>query len=120
MLEYLEPHSICLSVEPLLILLLVLFNAGIALSYFVIPFAMLRYFRIGRPPTLVYLFAVFTLGCGGTHVMQVATMYIGGFDYWLETFVCGITFVASVGTAIVLTTQGPQIQEWLKSAVASK
>lgn len=120
MLEYLEPHAICLSPEPLLILLLVIFNAGIALAYFIIPFAMLLYFRVGRPPTMVYLFAVFILGCGGTHVMQVATMYIGGFDYWLETFVCGVTFIASIGTAIVLVTEGPRLQEWLKSALRSK
>ena len=119
MLEYLEPHAICLSPEPILIQMLVLFNAGIALSYFVIPLAMLKYFRVGRPPTLVYLFVAFILGCGATHIMQIATMYIGGLDYWLEALVCGITFIASACTAIVLLSEGKRIQAWLKTALKS-
>jgi hypothetical protein len=117
MLEFLEPHAICLSPEPLLILLLVIFNAGIALAYFIIPIVMLKYFHVGRPPTIIYLFVLFILGCGATHVMQVATMYVGGVDYWLEALVCGVTFIASAATAIVLLTEGSRIQAWLKTAL---
>src|ERR1041385_5259155 len=117
MLEYLAPHAICLSPEPLLILLLVIFNAGIALAYAVIPLALLKYFSVGRPSTLVNLFVLFILGCGLTHAMQVVTMYAGGFSYWLEMLICGITFIASAGTGIVLLTEGKRIQQWLKTSL---
>jgi hypothetical protein len=95
----------------------VIFNAGIALAYGIIPLAMLKYFRIGRPSTIVNLFVLFILGCGATHVMQVVTMYLGGLGYWLEALVCGITFIASAGTAIVLLTEGSRIQRWLKTSL---
>src|ERR1044072_1812154 len=117
MLELLAPHAMCLTPEPILILLLVIFHGGIAVSYFVIPLAMLKYFHVGRPPTLVYLFVAFIMGCGGTHIMQTATMYVGGFDYLLEALICGITFIASAGTAIVLLPEGKRIQAWLRTAL---
>lgn len=104
----LAPHSLCLFAEPSLIVLLVIFNIGIAAAYFVIPMAILLYLRI-RPITLTYLFAVFIFGCGMTHVMQVVTMYFGGMSYWVEAACCGLTFVASACTAIVLAMQGPRI-----------
>jgi hypothetical protein len=106
--NFLAPHAICLSAEPLLISLLVAFNLGIAIAYFIIPIAMLVYFRL-RPMMLTYLFAAFIFGCGLTHVMQVLTMYIGGETYWLEAIACGITVVASSATAIVLMREGPRL-----------
>jgi hypothetical protein len=120
MFSSLIPHSICLSSEPLLIFLSVFFNAGIAVAYFVIPFALFKYFHVGKPSTMVYLFGAFILGCGGTHVMQIVTMYFGGLDYWIEVVVCGITFIASAGTAIVLLTEGPRIQEWLRQMLGQQ
>ena len=107
----------CLSAEPLLIWLLVIFNAGIALAYFIIPVALLAYFKVERPPTIIYLFAAFILGCGATHVMQVVTMYVGGASYWLDTLFCGATFIFSACTAMVLLTQGPSIKRWALSAL---
>jgi hypothetical protein len=101
----------------LLIWLLVIFNAGIALAYFVIPIALLAYLKLGRSSTITYLFAVFIFGCGTTHVMQVVTMYIGGLNYWIEMLVCGATFIASACTAMVLLTQGPRIKLWTREVI---
>lgn len=120
MFSYLEPHAICLSPEPLLIRLLVIFNIGIAFAYFAIPLGILQFMRIGRPHTMTYLFAVFIFGCGLTHVMQVVTMYMGGINYWIEAAVCGMTFIASSATALVLFTQGKQIDSYMRSVIKDK
>ena len=104
----LAPHAFCLIAEPSLIVLLVIFNIGIAAAYFIIPAAILFYLKL-RPITLTYLFAVFIFGCGMTHVMQVVTMYFGGMSYWVEAACCGLTFIASACTAIILAVQGPRI-----------
>lgn len=111
-MDFLEPHAICLTWDPLLIWLLVIFNSGIALAYFIIAGALLTYIKPGRYPTLVYLFAVFIFGCGGTHVMQVVTMYSGGVQYWIEMLICGMTFIVSACTAMVLMTHGSRIKQW--------
>jgi hypothetical protein len=108
MANFLAPHAICLSANPLLIQLLVVFNLGIAIAYFIIPVAMLVYFRL-RPIMLTYLFAIFIFGCGMTHVMQVFTMYLGGIAYWFEALMCGLTVVASACTAAILTIEGPRL-----------
>ena len=107
-MEFLEPHALCLITQPTLIILLVIFNAGIAAAYFILPMAILLYLKV-RPVTISYLFAVFIFGCGMTHVMQVVTMYFGGISYWVEAACCGLTFIASACTAIVLAVQGPRI-----------
>jgi len=120
MFEYLVPHAICLSLEPLLIWLLVIFNGGIALAYFIIPLALLKYLRIIGPSTITYMFAIFILGCGFTHVMQIVTMYIGGISYWVEMLVCGITFIASACTAMVLLTQGQRIMDFRSSLIRNQ
>ena len=115
-MNFLAPHAMCLSPEPLLIWLLVIFNTGIALAYFLIPIALL-YLRLDRSSTITYLFVVFIFGCGTTHLMQVVTMYIGGVNYWIETLVCGATFIASACTAMILFTQGPRIKRWTRDAI---
>lgn len=115
MMMFLEPHAICLSPEPLLIWLLVIFNAGIAAAYFAIPIAMAVYMKFERPPTILYLFMAFILGCGVTHIMQVVTMYVGGLTYWIEMLTCGATFIVSACTAMVLLTQGPRLKHWTRS-----
>ncbi len=82
----------------------------IALSYFVIPFA-LRYFVRRRNDLefswLFLLFGVFILGCGFTHVLAIWTLWHP--IYRFEGMVKVFTAAASVLTALCLTRLMPQL-----------
>jgi hypothetical protein len=101
----LVPHGICLSSSPEIIALIVVADFGIALAYFAIPALMgILLFRYRIPmPTIITLFCVFIAGCGGTHVMDIITMYVGGDWYWIQVAVLIVTAVASLTTSVVLT-----------------
>ena len=107
-MENLAPHAMCLSADPTIIAILVICNAAIAISYFFIPLAMLRYVTI-QPPILLNLFVLFIIGCGMTHVMQVVTMYSGGLPYWMACVACVVPRVVSGCTALLLFVKGPAI-----------
>jgi hypothetical protein len=53
-------------------------------------------------PVMKTLFGVFIIGCGGTYVMDIVTMYLGGNWYWAQVAVSLITAVASLTTSAVL------------------
>jgi hypothetical protein len=98
-----EPHGYCLLWQPGLIWTHVVSDALIAAAYFSIPLALIRFVRrrddivFGR---MIWLFALFILACGTTHVMGVWNLWHG--DYGLEAIVKAITAAASVPTAILL------------------
>ena len=66
-----SPHGICLLWEPELLIVHVVSDAIIALSYFSIPFA-LAYFVFKRRDVefgwMFWAFAIFIMACGFTHV----------------------------------------------------
>jgi hypothetical protein len=73
------PHDICLALSPEIIGEIAFAIFGIALVYFVIPSILaisLRCFRM-PVPAIIALFGVLIAGCGGTHVMEIVTMYLG-------------------------------------------
>jgi PAS domain S-box-containing protein len=82
----------------------------IAFSYFLIPFA-LRYFVRRRNDLefswIVFLFGVFILGCGFTHVLAIWTLWhpIYRFEALIKVFTAG----ASVLTALCLVKIMPQL-----------
>jgi signal transduction histidine kinase len=93
----------CLLWRPGLLLLHILSDALIALSYYSIP-AALAYFAAKRADLrfrwIFLWFGAFILACGTTHIMAIWTVWHP--DYRAEGFVKLFTALASVGAAIVL------------------
>jgi hypothetical protein len=53
-------------------------DSAIALAYFAIPLELVYFMRQRRDlpfPAIVWAFAIFILGCGTTHVMEVVTLW---------------------------------------------
>jgi signal transduction histidine kinase/ActR/RegA family two-component response regulator len=101
--QTLAPHGYCLLWDPRLVWTHVLADALIAAAYFSIPVAILR-FVTGRKDVafswIFWLFALFIVACGTTHLMAIWTLWNA--DYGYEALIKVITAIASVGTAIVL------------------
>ncbi len=83
----LMPHGMCLMWKPELLILHVVSDTLIALSYFSIPFALA--FFVSKRKDLEYrwmfnLFAAFILACGTSHVFDVWTLWRP--DSWLRAW----------------------------------
>ncbi len=97
------PHGYCLLWRPELVWTHVMSDALIALAYFSIPVALIRFIRARRDIQfggIFWLFAIFIMACGTTHVMAIWTLWHG--DYGIEALIKVVTAIASVLTAIVL------------------
>lgn len=106
------PHAVCLLHDPAILAAEVVTNLGIALAYYVIPFALWRFLgRVKDLPfrSVVTMFVVFIFACGTSHLTRVATLFFGGWTYWLDAAVCTVTLIASLGAAIGLLRHGPTI-----------
>ena len=100
--EY-APHGYCLLWRPDLILTHLISDVLIALAYFSIPFALIRFVRQRKDVEfggVFWLFATFILACGMTHVLAAWNLWHG--NYGIEGAVKAITAAASVPTAIIL------------------
>jgi signal transduction histidine kinase len=97
------PHGYCLMWHPGLVWTHVISDALIAAAYFSIPIALVTFVR-KRPDVafgkMFWLFALFILSCGFTHVMGIWNLWHG--DYAAEATIKAITAAASVPTAILL------------------
>ncbi len=97
------PHGYCLLWDPALVWTHIISDALIAAAYFSIPIALVTFVR-RRPDVefgkMFWLFALFILSCGLTHVMGIWNLYNG--DYAAEATIKAITAAASVPTAILL------------------
>ncbi|OQW45853.1 MAG: hybrid sensor histidine kinase/response regulator [Proteobacteria bacterium SG_bin6] len=103
------PHGYCLLWQPGLVWTHVVSDLLIAAAYFTIPIALISFIRRRRDVHfgwMVWLFALFILACGTSHLMQVWNLWHG--DYALEGLVKAITAFASVPTAILLWRLIPQ------------
>ena len=105
----LMPHGYCYLWKPEIVWLHAVSDLIIALSYFTIPVTLVYFVR--RRPDLPFhwmflMFGLFILGCGGTHVMEVWTLWHG--TYRLAGVVKAITAGASVVTAALLVHMMPQ------------
>lgn|GEM_PF-3896834 len=106
------PHAVCLLQDPAIIAIGVVTNLSIAVAYFLIPVALWRFVR--HVPDLPFrsvaiMFLVFILACGTSHLTRVATLFLGGWTYWVDAAVCTVTAVASLGTAFGLARHGREI-----------
>lgn len=97
------PHGYCLLWRPELIWTHVISDALIAAAYFSIPVALVSFVR-RRPDVefgkMFWLFALFILSCGLTHVMGIWNLWNG--DYGVEASIKAVTALASVPTALLL------------------
>ena len=105
----LTPHGFCLLWEPWLIWSFVTGDTATALAYFAIPLALARFVR-ARPDMafkpVFWLFAAFILLCGGTHWLELLTIWVPA--YRLEAIAKLATAAASIGTAVALWRLMPQ------------
>ena len=104
------PHGYCLLWQPSLIWTHVISDALIALAYFSIPIALITIVRRRGDIAfggMFWLFAVFILSCGLTHVMGIWNLWHG--DYGAEAVIKAITAAASVPTAILMWSLLPKV-----------
>ena len=97
------PHGNCYLWTPSLIGLHVASDSLIALSYLSIPITLLHFTRKRRdiPFSWMFLcFGAFIVACGGTHVMEVWTIWFP--SYWLAGALKAVTACVSVVSAILL------------------
>jgi PAS domain S-box-containing protein len=103
------PHGYCYLWNAKLMWLHVVSDSLIALAYLSIPVTLVYFIRKRRdvPFNWVFVcFGAFILACGGTHLMEVWTLWHA--NYWLSGALKAVTAVASVGTAILLVRLIPQ------------
>ncbi|WP_430434623.1 sensor histidine kinase [Methyloversatilis sp.] len=102
-LNTLLPHGYCFSWQRDLLLLHVLSDTLIALSYFTIPITLWVFVRkradLGFRSAFV-MFGVFIMACGVTHVMDVWTLWNP--DFWLDGWIRAFTALVSLATAVLL------------------
>jgi signal transduction histidine kinase/CheY-like chemotaxis protein len=97
------PHGYCLLWQPELVWTHVVSDALIAGAYFSIPLALIHFVRKRRDVAfggMFWLFALFILACGSTHLMSIWNLWHG--DYGAEAAIKAVTALASVPTAILL------------------
>jgi C4-dicarboxylate-specific signal transduction histidine kinase len=103
------PHGVCFLWNPEIVWLHAISDAVIAISYYLIPLALVYFVRkrTDLPFQWMFLmFGVFILGCGTTHLMELWTLWHG--TYRLAGVIKAITAAASVITAILLVRLMPQ------------
>src|SRR5690348_5492192 len=103
------PHATCYLFNSRLMWLHGASDGVIALAYYAIPLEILYFASRRRDlpfPMVFVAFAVFILGCGTTHLMDVVTLFYP--FYWAAGGVKAITAAASLATAVGLTFVLPQ------------
>ncbi len=103
------PHGLCLAWEPAVLGLHVSSDVLIGLSYYSIPLALVHFVRRRRDVAfswVLWLFAVFIMACGTTHLFSVWTLWNP--DYGVEAVVKGVTAAVSMLTAVSLWMLMPQ------------
>ena len=106
----LSPHGYCLLWRPGLLGLHIVADAMIGVAYFSIPITLATFLR--RRPDLgfgwiAWLFAVFILACGTTHIFGIWTLWHP--DYGIEGLVKLFTGIVSLATAAVLWKNLPAL-----------
>ena len=103
------PHGYCYLWKPEIVWLHAASDGAIALSYLFIPLALIYFVRKRRDLPfhwMFLLFGLFIFGCGGTHAMEIWTLWHG--TYRLAGIIKAITAVASVTTAAALVPMIPR------------
>jgi len=94
------PHGQCVRWDKGVLVTEIISNMTIAISYYLIPLALLRGRRSLMKVKLARLFAAFIALCGTTHLMQIVTVFQA--QYWLAAGVSLSTAIVSAMVAINL------------------
>lgn len=97
--ERYSQHSICLTSDPVLIILYTASDLTIFFSYFSIGISLYsnRIVLAELNPVAILLYAVFIFLCGCTHFMDVVLLWTG--MYRLDVLIRGVTAAVSAVTA---------------------
>lgn len=104
------PHGTCYLWDPEIVWLHVVSDALIALSYYCIPLILIYLVRRRRdlPFNWVFwMFGIFILACGTTHLMEIWTVWHP--TYVLAGFIKAATALVSVATALILIPIVPKV-----------
>ena len=116
------PHLYCYLRSPGLVWTHVIADALIGIAYFSISITLAYLVQKGRRDIpfhwILLAFGLFIVACGGTHFMEVVTIWIP--VYILSAVVKLFTAVASVTTAAVLPFMVPRVLRLVQQAKASE
>jgi signal transduction histidine kinase len=116
------PHGHCYWWEPGLVGVHLVSDALIGLAYLAISLTLAHFVRKSRvelPFHWMFLaFGIFIIACGGTHVMEIVTLYVP--VYWISGYVKIVTALASVATAVALPPLIPKARAMLAAALAAE
>ena len=104
------PHGVCYRWSPGVVWLHATSDLLIALAYYFIPFSLIHIVRSRRDlvyPWMFWLFGLFILACGTTHLMSIWVIWHP--VYRLDGAVKLVTALASVPTAILLMRLAPAV-----------
>ncbi|MGD0650526.1 MAG: PAS domain S-box protein [Verrucomicrobiia bacterium] len=102
-------HGYCYLWQPGIVWLHAISDTMIALSYYVIPLALVYFVRKRRDLPfhwMFLMFGIFIFGCGTTHLMEVWTVWHG--TYRLAGVIKAITAASSVATAALFVHLVPE------------
>ncbi len=112
------PHAYCYLQKPSLVWTHVAADSVIGLSYLAISITLAYFVYRGRRDVpflwIILQFGLFIVACGGTHFMEVVTVWIP--MYVLAAGVKGFTALASVTTAVGLPVAIPRALAMIRSA----
>jgi len=103
------PHGTCYLWDPRIVWLHVISDSLITVAYYCIPLALVYLVRKRRDLPfnwIFWMFGLFILGCGTTHLMEVWTVWHG--TYLLSGVVKAFTAAISVVTAVMLVPLIPK------------
>jgi PAS domain S-box-containing protein len=103
------PHGHCYFWRPEIVWLHAASDGLIALSYYFIPLMLVYLVRKRRDLPfhwMFFMFGIFILGCGTTHIMELWTLWHG--TYRLAGVIKAITAAASMATAVALVPMVPK------------
>ncbi len=103
------PHGYCYLWTPGLVALHVVSDTLIAISYFSIPIALVHFIRKRKDVPFSWIFLLFggfIVACGGTHLMEVWTIWFS--SYWLAGIIKAVTACLSVVTAVMVVRVMPR------------
>jgi PAS domain S-box-containing protein len=116
------PHLYCYLGKPGLVWTHVVADSLIGLSYFMISGTLVYLVQKGRrdiPFHWMFLaFGLFIVACGGTHLMEVVTVWVP--VYVLSASIKVVTALASMATAVLLPFTVPQTLALVQTAKASE
>src|SRR3984885_2498503 len=104
------PHGYCYLWNPGMVWLHVISDALITLSYYCIPIVLIYFIRKNRDipfNRVFWMFGIFILACGTTHLMEIWNVWHG--SYLLAGVLKAITAVVSVITAGMLIPLVPKV-----------